>query len=97
LKAIELPVRTSGSAWWVFPLLARDRNARDRLRSRLAEAGVETRSYFIPLHRQKHLQQFATDEYPIADRLSDRGLYLPLWPDMMDDDVDYVAGIVSTI
>lgn len=95
LKAIELPKRTSGSAWWVFPLLARDRDARDGLRSRLAEAGVETRSYFIPLHRQKHLQQFATDEYPVADRLSDSGLYLPLWTDMTDDDVDYVAGIVN--
>jgi perosamine synthetase len=75
--------------------LARDRDARDRLRGRLAEAGVETRSYFIPLHQQKHLRRFATDACPIAERLSDRGLYLPLWPDMTDDDVDYVSEIVN--
>lgn len=97
LSSVEMPRRTSESAWWVFPLLCRDRRERDRLRNRLAEAGVETRSYFIPLHRQKHLQPFATDNYPIAESLSDRGLYLPLWPDMTDDDVDYVAGIVSAI
>jgi len=93
--AIELPARTSGSAWWVFPLLARDRNARDLLRGRLAEAGVETRSYFIPLHQQKHLRQYATDAYPVAEQLADRGLYLPLWPDMTDEEVDYVAAVLE--
>ena len=92
--SLEIPARTSESAWWVFPLLASDRDARDRLRGRLAEAGVETRSYFVPLHRQKHLRQHATDELPVADSLAGRGLYLPLWPDMTDDDVEYVAEIV---
>ena len=95
LPALEIPARTSESAWWVFPLLAADGAARDRLRGRLAEAGVETRSYFWPLHRQRHLRQYARGEYPLADSLSARGLYLPLWPDMTDDDVDYVAAVVA--
>ena len=95
VASLEIPARTSESAWWVFPLLAPDREARDRLRGRLADAGVETRSYFVPLHRQQHLQRYAADELPVADALAARGLYLPLWPDMTDDDVDYVAAIVS--
>lgn len=94
LPEVEIPSRTSESAWWVFPLLAANGRARDRLRGRLAEAGVETRSYFIPLHRQRHLRQYAVGEYPVADSLSARGLYLPLWPDMTDEDVDYVAAVV---
>jgi perosamine synthetase len=94
LADVEFQVRTFESVWWVFPLLARDRPMRDRLRRRLAEAGVETRSYFVPLHRQRHLSHYAEHDYPVADSLSDRGLYLPLWPDMTDDEVDYVAEIV---
>ncbi|HUY35371.1 MAG TPA: DegT/DnrJ/EryC1/StrS family aminotransferase [Pirellulales bacterium] len=84
--------RTFGSAWWVFPIIADDEGRRDVIRRALAEAGVETRSYFVPLHRQPHLRRYATREYPVADDLAGRGLYLPLWPGMSDDDVDYVCG-----
>lgn len=97
LAWIAFPERTFESAWWVFPLLAPDRSFRDRVRARLAEAGVETRTYFVPLHRQPHLRQFADGNYPVADALSARGLYLPLYPDLSDDDVDYVCEVLGGI
>lgn len=55
-----------------FPL------SRDELRIKLAEAGIETRTFFIPLHLQplynktKYLGAF-----PIAEQLCAEGLYLP--------------------
>jgi perosamine synthetase len=88
------PARTLGSAWWVFPVVFDSHGRRERVRKALADAGVETRTYFVPLHQQPHLCRYATALYPVADDLSRRGMYLPLWPGMSDDDVDYVCGLV---
>lgn len=86
-----------GAVRWVFPVLMANEDLRDRVRARCAERGIETRSYFVPLHRQKHLRQFADRDYPIADGLSQTGLYLPLYVAMSDDDVDYVAAAVRSV
>jgi perosamine synthetase len=88
---LELPARTDGSANWVMSVLAVSEARRDAARRALAAAGVETRTYFVPLHRQPHLRRFATADFPVASDLSRRGMYLPVWPDMTDDDVDYVC------
>lgn len=96
LRWIGFPARVAGSVWWVFPILCPHEAARDAVRRALAERGIETRNYFRPLHRQAHLRKFATQHYPIADELARRGLYLPLWPGMSDEVVDYVCqGVVS--
>ena len=91
LKWVGFPARVAGAVWWVFPLLCPHEAARDAVRQALAERGIETRSYFRPLHRQTHLRRFATQHYPVADELSRRGFYLPLWPGMSDEDVEYVC------
>lgn len=93
---LSFPRRSPGSVWWVFPLLVQ-RGApltRDELRAILADAGVETRTYFFPMHRQPHLRRYATDEYPVADDLAARGLYLPLFPGLTEDEVDYIADTI---
>ncbi|HVX62366.1 MAG TPA: DegT/DnrJ/EryC1/StrS family aminotransferase, partial [Pirellulales bacterium] len=91
------PERTFESAWWVFPVLAPHRDFRDRVRAKLADAGVETRTYFVPLHRQPHLRKYAAREYPVADSLAARGFYLPLYPELADDDVDYICEILREL
>jgi perosamine synthetase len=79
----------------VFPLVFDSHERREQVRRALAAAGVETRTYFVPLHRQPHLRRFATHDYPVSEQLAARGLYLPLWPDMTDDEVDYVCDVVT--
>lgn len=105
LAWVEFPLRAVGSADWVFPLLVRDgpgsisRDSaitRDHVRAALAEKGVESRTYFKPMHQQKHLSRFAAGQsFPVADDLSRRGLYLPLHVSMTDQDVDYITEILS--
>lgn len=89
----RMPRFTEGMAHWVFPVLALDECSRDRARHSLADAGVETRTYFHPMHMQKHLREFILpgQKFPVAEDLASRGLYLPLWPGMSGDDVDYVC------
>jgi perosamine synthetase len=53
---------------------------RDELAIHLKHAGIETRNFFVGLHRQPALRKYGccmSDPYPVTDRLSDHGLYLP--------------------
>lgn len=96
-RSITIQHRPYGSADWVFPILADDESQRDAIRADLAAAGVETRSWFVPLSSQPHLRQFSSrrSNYPaVANYLSRRGLYLPLYFDLTIPDVDFICDTV---
>lgn len=96
IQWLEFPLRPEGSVWWVFPLLvAKDSPVtREKVRAALAEKGVETRTYFYPLHRQAHLRRYATHDMPVADDLFTRGFYLPVWVGMIREDVEYICDTI---
>ena len=46
----------------------------------LKEEGVDTRDFFVPIHRQPvftSMKLFAGETYPVSDDLSTRGFYIP--------------------
>lgn len=96
---LEMPYHPSGNSWWVFPLLVKpdSKVSRDKVRESLAENGIETRTYFCPLHRQVHLRKYATHDMPVADDLFSRGFYLPMYVDMTEDDVEYICDAIARI
>lgn len=86
----------SREVWWVMPIRTKSRDERDELRNLLAQNGIETRTFFVPMHRQVHLKQHAFGQsFPTADRLADEGLYLPLHCMMDLDDVDYICSAIK--
>jgi perosamine synthetase len=95
--------RTPGSAWWVFAIQVDPAAtkfygvSRDRVRQVLADAGVETRTWFRPMHTQRHLREYGPGAYPVAESLYAHGLYLPLYPTMTTDDVDYISAAIQRI
>jgi len=50
---------------------------RDEFREKLAKVGIETRTWFIPCHLQPIY--YNKDRYPISEKLSQIGLYLPTY------------------
>ena len=67
------------------------------LAARLRDRGVETRPFFLGMHRQPallHRGWFAGERYPVADRLAARGLYLPSGVGLTDDQIDEVCDAV---
>ena len=66
--------------------------SRDELRERLARRGIETRTFFIPIHLQPiYYRAYRGQTYPVADALCQKGMYLPSGATLSDADVDYVA------
>ncbi len=66
---------------------------RDAVLSRLHDAGVGAAIHYpVPLHRQPSLSGlgYATDQFPVANRLAAEILSLPIYPGLSDDQIDGV-------
>jgi perosamine synthetase len=77
-------------AFWMVSALARNAGERDRLRSHLAAAGVETRPVFHPVHTMG-LHPSRLEGKTVAEDLAARGLNLPSWPDIDDEAFELVC------
>jgi perosamine synthetase len=60
---------------------------------RLAEAGIETRPFFHPIHRLPPYQgsRVTGGTLPVTDRLAEQGLNLPTFMGLQLDTVDLVC------
>jgi dTDP-4-amino-4,6-dideoxygalactose transaminase len=79
----------------VFHLYVVQVSDRDRIREELALEGVSTGIHYpIPLHRQPAFSRFVEGDASkmwVADRAADRIISLPMFPELTDDDVDFIA------
>jgi perosamine synthetase len=72
--------------------------SRDELRRRLAQQGIETRTFFVPIHFQPiYFAQFKGQRYPVAEALCQNGMYLPSGAGLTEADVRFVAETVAQI
>ena len=60
--------------------------------ARLAEAGVETRPFFYPMHTLPMYQGLALGQaFPVAERIAAGGVNLPSSASLSEDDIDFVC------
>lgn len=102
----ELPVMPRPNevhAWHLFPIrLHLDRVAVSRADAidRLAEAGIGTSVHFIPLHLHPYYRRtygYAPADLPVANLQFEREISLPIYPDLSDEEVDYVVDRLAAI
>ncbi|MEO6886799.1 MAG: DegT/DnrJ/EryC1/StrS family aminotransferase [Jatrophihabitantaceae bacterium] len=88
---------TSGTHSWNFYIVKVQPTfgmSRDVLATRLTERAVGTSVQHTPVHHFTYFHWLLGDDVgrlPVADRLADQVLSLPLHPHLSDDDVDYVC------
>ena len=77
-------------SYWMCSILVEKPESRDPLREYLASEGIETRPLFNPVHTMPmYSQKF--QRYPVAENLGWRGINLPSWPDLKEDDVKFIC------
>ncbi len=85
VPGLELPIAQTDYAdniYWVYAIVLKDEvpwNAEEMMK-RLAQRGIGTRPFFWGMHAQPVLLEmglFAEEQCPVADRIADRGFYLP--------------------
>ena len=72
---------------------------RDRVRAKLREAGVATALYYgKPLHHHPHHARHCRWEaLPVAEEICRHCLSLPIFPEMTDAEVEYVAATTARV
>ena len=104
-RLVQLPPRRDGDrhAWHLYVVglrLDELEITRDQVIQRLADAGIGTSVHFIPLHLHPYYQRafgYAPGDFPNAERLYQRSLSLPIWPDMGEAQVARVADTLLAI
>lgn len=80
-------------SYWMISILVSEARHRDPLRQALADAGIETRPLFPPVHSMP-MYAVAGEEHPVARDLAARGMNLPSYPGLTDDDILSVASAI---
>lgn len=101
VRGLRLPPSQPGvdSNFAYFPLVfAGGRAVRDAVCEALAREGIYARKYFYPLVTDfacyRGRPDFDTSRLPVARRVSDGVVTLPLYPGLADADVDLICRIV---
>ena len=99
IPGLTLPPQQPGheSADWMFGILVGEDFgcSRDKLRERLAADGIETRTFFVPIHFQPaYMAEHRGRRFPVAERLGSTGLYLPSGPTLTEADIGAVASAI---
>ena len=77
------------NAYWMYGIVLKDsvNLSRDEIMAKLLKEGIESRSFFMPMHSQPCFMERKSEslanlpdcsgDYPVSELLSKRGLYLP--------------------
>lgn len=76
-------------SFWMCSLLLDNAEKRQELRDHLRKAGIETRPLFPPAHTMPHC--FSEESFPVAENLSARGINLPSFPALTQNQVEEIA------
>jgi perosamine synthetase len=69
---------------------------RDELRHYLAARGIETRTFFIPMHLQPiYYKAFKGQRYPVSEMLCQRGFYLPSASSLRPNQIKYITEVIQ--
>ncbi|HEY7052897.1 MAG TPA: DegT/DnrJ/EryC1/StrS family aminotransferase [Mycobacterium sp.] len=70
---------------------------RTQLATALEEAGIQTRGFFYPLHRQPALRKYAREALPVAEELYSKGICLPVHQGLSSSNIDEISEIVIKV
>ncbi|MFN8441230.1 MAG: DegT/DnrJ/EryC1/StrS family aminotransferase [Caldilineaceae bacterium] len=100
IPGIRIPAEApwAKNVYWMYGITVDEKEyglSRDQLRKVLADNGIETRTFFIPMHCQPvYWQAFKGQRYPVAEDLCKRGFYLPSSSSLSLEEIEYVVGVI---
>lgn len=105
VEGIQLPMKSTSYAnniYWVYGLVLNESinlNAKEVI-IRLGECGIGCRPFFYPMHQQPILKKmglFKGESYPQAEKLYQKGLYIPSGMALSDEQIYRVAEAIVKV
>jgi perosamine synthetase len=81
-------------SYWMFTVLVNSESDRKKLRKHLSENGIDTRPTFHPVHTMPMYNSQETFE--VAEDLGKRGINLPSYPDLSDNDIKFITNKIRS-
>jgi len=92
-KNITLPyIKNDRTTSWHLYVIKIDN--RNEVIEKLKEKGIGSSVHFIPIHKHPYYKdryRYNEDDYPIANRVFEQSLSLPIYPDMNDSEIEYIV------
>lgn len=82
------------TSWHLYVVKIKNRN---EIIEKLKSEGIGSSVHFIPIHKHPYYRnkyKYKNDDYPVANKIFDESLSLPIYPDMSDEEIYYV---ISTL
>ena len=104
VEGVRLPVEKewAKNVYWMYSIIIEDDfgMSRDELMKELAKRGIETRTFFIPMHQQPVFQKmglFKGERYPVAEEISRKGMYLPSSSGLKEEEIEFIVNAIKEI
>ena len=82
------------NTYWMYSILVENVKLRNELREFLANAGIETRPTFYPVHTMPMFAQ-KYHKFPVAEDIAIRGINLPSWPHIPDEMIIEICNCIG--
>jgi len=83
------------SVFWMYSIVLRRKNLRDKLILKLADASIETRPFFEPLHKLPMYKE--NEDFPNSTFLSKNGLSLPSSALLAVKEIEYICATLKKL
>lgn len=103
MKNISLPLKSTAYAeniYWVYGILLENGERAEAVMKKLAEKKIGTRPFFYPMHKQPALRRlglFANEQYPVSEKLYERGFYLPSGLTLTEKQIEAVSQALKEV
>ena len=109
IPGLQLPAKKpyAKNIYWMYGVVVSNSTGlnNETFAKKLTQNGIGTRSFFYPLHRQpvwkksqyRKVSQRNKGKFPIADRISKQGLYLPSGLGTTEKEIKYVAKTIRQL
>jgi perosamine synthetase len=84
-------------SWFVYVVILEShftQEGRDRIISGLAEQGIQSNAYFLPIHLQplyRKIFGYERGTFPVTESISDRTIALPFYNHLRESEIDFVC------
>ena len=105
IEGITTPIEESWAknVYWVYGILIDEKIlglSRDKFREELYKEGIDTRPFFIPMHKQpvfRKMGLFLREKYPVSEDIAKRGLCLPSGLNLNEKQIDFICEKIKKI
>ena len=108
VKGLILPKEKQGckNVYWMYGVVLGDEIKMDnkQVMEKLMERGIETRIFFLPMHKQPVYYNKTVEnspdcsgDFPVSEKLSRRGFYVPSSGNLSDEDLEKVCEALKEV